>query len=179
MKTPSRDFLKESMEIIDSVTEKQKLKWEQGVLNDKTDKSPRKSQIAWINDRKLSNLLSEMANAINTRSGWNLKLETVEPVQYGMYRSDDYYNWHVDQHNQPNRGSVRKISMSLFLSDNYEGGEFDLDIYKHETDPRYESFKLPIGSAIFFQSDVWHRVRPVTSGVRKSIVAWFSGPAYV
>ncbi len=173
------EFSKESMKIVDSVTEKQRLKWEQGVLNDKTDKSPRKSQIAWINDRKLSNLLAEMANAINTRSGWNLKLETVEPVQYGMYRSDDYYNWHVDQHKQPNRGSVRKISMSLFLSNDYEGGEFDLDIYKPETDPRYESFKLPIGSAIFFQSDVWHRVRPVKSGVRKSIVAWFSGPAYV
>ena len=73
---------------------------------------------------------------------------------------------------------VRKISMSLFLNEDYEGGDFDLEIYKPEVDPRYKSFKLPKGSAIFFQGDKWHRVRPVTSGVRKSIVAWFYGPPY-
>ena len=173
------EFSKESMEIIDSATEKQKLKWEQGVLHKNDDKLARKSQIAWITNRKLSNMLSDMATVINRRCDWNLRLETIEPVQYGMYRSDDYYDWHVDQHKQPNKGSVRKVSMSLFLSEDYEGGEFDLDLYKPGIDPRYESFKLPIGSAIFFQSDVWHRVRPVKSGVRTSIVAWFSGPAYV
>ena len=76
---------------------------------------------------------------------------------------------------------IRKISMSLFYSDlsEYGGGELDLEIYKPGTEPRYESFRLEKGSAIFFQSDQWHRVRPVTSGVRKSIVAWFVGPPYV
>ena len=59
------EFSKESMEIIDSVTEKQKLKWEQGVLNNKTDRLPRKSRIAWISDRKLSDMLSDMATVIN------------------------------------------------------------------------------------------------------------------
>ena len=34
------------------------------------------------------------------------------------------------------------------------------------------------GFAIFFQSDRWHRVRPVSSGVRKSLVAWYSGPTF-
>ena len=68
--------------------------------------------------------------------------------------------------------------MSLFLNEDYEGGDFDLELYKPGTDPRFESFKLPKGSAIFFQADQWHRVRPVTSGVRKSIVAWFYGPPY-
>jgi PKHD-type hydroxylase len=81
---------------------------------------------------------------------------------------------------KPEMGMVRKISMTLFMNDpsEYEGGEFDLEIYKPETDCRYETFKLKRGSAIFFQSDVWHRVRPVKSGVRKSIVAWFYGPPY-
>jgi len=73
---------------------------------------------------------------------------------------------------------VRKISMTMFLNDQYEGGEFDLEIYKPETDPRYATFKLKSGSAIFFQSDQWHRVRPIISGTRESLVAWFYGPPY-
>ncbi len=69
--------------------------------------------------------------------------------------------------------------MSLFLNDDYEGGEFDLELYKPETDPRYKTFKLSPWSAVFFQGDYWHRVRPVTSGLRKSLVAWFYGPPYI
>ena len=68
--------------------------------------------------------------------------------------------------------------MPLFLNEDYEGGEFDLEIYKPETDPRYKTFKSKAGSAIFFQSDQWHRVRPIISGTRESLVAWFYGPPY-
>ena len=78
-------------------------------------------------------------------------------------------------------GSIRKISMTLFMNnpDEYEGGEFDLELFEPEKQPRYETFKLKKGSAIFFQSDSWHRVRPVSSGVRKSLVAWYSGPTFI
>jgi PKHD-type hydroxylase len=61
----------------------------------------------------------------------------------------------------------------------YEGGELDLEFGKPNDKPRYTSFKLPKGGLVFFQSDVWHRVCPITSGVRKSLVAWFSGPPYI
>ena len=44
--------------------------------------------------------------------------------------------------------------------------------------PRYHSFKLPKRSIVLFQSDLWHRVRPITSGVRKTLVVWFIGPPY-
>jgi len=32
------------------------------------------------------------------------------------------------------------------------------------------------GQAVFFASFILHRVAPVTSGVRKSLVMWFGGP---
>ena len=34
---------------------------------------------------------------------------------------------------------------------------------------------LPKGSIIVFPSDVWHRVKPVTKGVRYSLVVWHLG----
>ena len=34
---------------------------------------------------------------------------------------------------------------------------------------------LPKGSVIVFPSFVWHRVKPVTKGVRYSLVAWSIG----
>ena len=92
------------------------------------------------------------------------------------------YDWHVDQGSKMllKGGSIRKISMTLFMNnpDEYEGGEFDLELFPPQKQPRYETFKLKKGSAIFFQSDVWHRVRPVSSGLRKSLVAWYSGPTF-
>ena len=75
-------------------------------------------------------------------------------------------------------GCIRKVSMSLLMNDEFEGGELDIEIYKPGTEPRYDTIKLPKGSAVFFQSDRWHRVRPVTKGIRKSLVAWFYGPPY-
>ena len=32
------------------------------------------------------------------------------------------------------------------------------------------------GTAIVFPSFIWHRVTPVTKGIRYSVVAWFLGP---
>ena len=119
-----------------------------------------------------------MAQIMNVAAGWRLNVVGVEPVQFGVYTTDQYYDWHVDQHGGQNSGAVRKVSMSLLLNDDYSGGELDLEIYKPGTDPRYKTFKPKKGSALFFQGDQWHRVRPVTHGLRKSIVAWFYGPPY-
>ena len=155
------------------------LQWEDSIVVDKhQDRNPRSSEVAWINNDYLDNLLLRYVQHINVECKWNLKITGVEPVQFGSYPKGGFYNWHVDQHSMPEK-VVRKISMSLFLNEDYEGGEFDLELYRPGTDPRYETFKLPTGSAIFFQGDQWHRVRPVTSGLRKSLVAWFYGPPYV
>ena len=141
----------------------------------------RNSQVTWLKDQKPSEMLMKMVQVINESAGWNFNITGVEPVQFGVYPKGGLYDWHVDQHPRPIRGVVRKISMTLFMSEpeEYEGGEFDLEIYKPGTNPRYETFKGRKGSAIFFPSGKWHRVRPVTSDdVRKSIVAWFYGPPY-
>ena len=162
------------------------LEWKQSELENKKDTTVRISEQAWINNWELNQQLIRIVKSVNRDAGWFLNIHDVEPVQFGVYPEGGKYDWHLDQHpkfmsDRNGNPVIRKISMSLFYSDlsEYGGGELDLEIYKPGTEPRYESFRLEKGSAIFFQSDQWHRVRPVTSGVRKSIVAWFVGPPYV
>ena len=166
------------MQVVNTALSGNSFKWHDGQLHDQKNQAKRKSKIAWVKDEQLYIMLLKMVRHVNRDAGWNFNITGVEPIQYGLYEPGGTYNWHVDQHPRPVRGNVRKISMSLFLNDDYEGGEFDLEIYSPGVEPRYMSFKTTPGTAIFFQGDQWHRVRPVTSGLRKSLVAWFYGPPY-
>ena len=139
----------------------------------------RKSKNCWLEDKYLAqSLFDEVSNFNSGPSQWKLNIIYTQAIQYGIYSEGDYFNWHVDQY--PKRGITRKISASIFLNDpdEYEGGELDLEVESPSDSPRYHSFKLPKRSIVLFQSDLWHRVRPITSGVRKTLVVWFIGPPY-
>ena len=170
-------FNRQAMDIVRAATSSLNLEWKKGTLHN-SSKDTRSSEIAWLGDRELLSMLLRMQKKINKDAKWNLNITGIEPVQFGIYGKGDFYDWHVDQHPTPVRGVVRKISMSLFLNDDFGGGDFDLEIYSPRDSPRYKTFKSRPGTALFFQSDQWHRVRPVTSGLRKSLVAWFYGPPY-
>ena len=146
------------------------------------DPNLRISKQAWIREESFCKYFFDIGQKVNALCKWNFDIKGIEPIQYGIYSDGGKYDWHVDQGSKIllKNGSVRKISMTLFMNnpDEYEGGEFDLEIFHPDKKPRYETFKLKKGSAIFFQSDVWHRVRPISSGVRKSLVAWYSGPTF-
>ena len=173
-------------------------KFEDGVAFSQRD--IRKSRIAWIDDQGLDIVLLRLGREISRNSGWNLHLRRCDPVQYTEYDAGGKYDWHSDQappmpDHRDGIMKVRKISMTLFLNDpsDYEGGEFDVEIWgpkgsigndsrfkdKGNEEERYVTFKQSKGNAIFFQSDQFHRVRPVISGLRKSLVVWFIGPPYV
>ena len=153
------------------------------VYNDGSEKflkTSRDSRVGWIHDEDVLNLFFDMAEQANQDCKWNLNIDFLEAMQYTVYDRDGFYDWHVDQHEEPNaENQVRKISCTCWVNDDYEGGEFDLEIYNPKTEPRYETFTSKPGNVIFFLSDTFHRVRPITSGVRKSLVGWFSGPPYV
>lgn len=98
-----------------------------------------------------------------------------EAFQYTVYEGAEggHYGWHVD------RGEAlyepRKISLSLQLSEprDYEGG--DLELEAGNGTQRAEKAR---GALIAFPSFVLHRVVPVTSGIRKSLVIWVAGPEF-
>ena len=84
------------------------------------------------------------------------------------------YNWHCDYGEAPVKGSVRKLSMSIHLTDpkEYEGGELNLINYSNYPVMVNNS----LGSTIVFDSKVPHKVWPVTWGTRIALVGWANGP---
>jgi PKHD-type hydroxylase len=82
-----------------------------------------------------------------------------------------HYDWHIDL--GPGRYSLRKLSMSVQLSDpeDYDGG--DLEFMASD-----EAGIRTRGSMIVFPSFLEHRVCPVTRGTRASMVSWIAGDPF-
>ncbi len=141
----------------------------------------RNSKIKWIKDEFTNNNIIQLIRSINKQSNWNYSISLLEDLQYTVYNEDDHYNWHTDG-NHFLQETVRKISFSIGLNDSkeYEGGELDIEIHgPNVKGKRFETIVLEKNQMICFKSNLWHRVRPVTKGVRKSLVGWVRGPNFI
>lgn len=140
----------------------------------------RSSKIKWIPHSDewnwLYNKFQDMIAEANDEL-WNFNIyDIVEEIQYTEYHASDmgHYDWHQDI--GPGDASLRKISLTVQLTDSnlYEGG--DLEIWQGGE----VRDKTPRGSGIviIFPSYMMHRVTPVTKGVRRSLVLWVGGEHY-
>ena len=96
-----------------------------------------------------------------------------ENFYYLTYREGDHFGWHLDAGEET--PAPRKLSLVLQLSDpsEYEGGEFDVLVaVDHVTAPKSK------GAITAFPAFKIHRVRPVTSGVRRVLTAFTTGPNF-
>jgi len=168
------------IERIQKEIEKLDLNYQTSLIQNDLKSTGRISKQAWIKNPNILRFFLDVEKEINHKCSWNLDITGIEPIQYTIYDKENKYDWHVDQSHKPSNGIVRKISMTLFFNnpEDYEGGEFDIEIHQPDAQTRYETFKLKKGSAIFFLSHYWHRVRPIISGSRKSLVAWYTGPLF-
>lgn len=99
-------------------------------------------------------------------------------LQYLLYEGKGTgYVWHSDSQSMPTENGVRKLSLVLGLSkiSEYDGGEFQI-ILNGNKDMR--TIKLDLGDCIIFPSTSIHRVRPLKSGKRETIVGWYAGPEF-
>ena len=168
------------------INDSSKLKWGDAVIHPDNTSLVRHCKTCFLDyNKELDNLFGILVEDFNrNHSGWNYDIECMESIQLTHYFEHDFYDWHVDTLPKPminNDVSYnRKISATVWLNDpeEYEGGEFDIEIKGPREDIRYDTLKLPKGSIVIFPSNRWHRVRPVTSGVRKSLVIWFQGPSF-
>lgn len=143
----------------------------------KVNKKTRDSEISWLvlsNESKwVFDKFSSLVGKVNY-DHFMLDIDGFDSFQYTKYKPKQHYNWHYDA----DLGYAtweRKISATVLLTDpeKYNGGEFEIVVNGNIEEPL--SFKPTKGSVIFFASWMPHRVAPVKSGVRKSLVAWVMG----
>ena len=153
------------------------------------DKKARISDVSWTTEQWVIDLVWPYMLHANERAGWNFDITAVESMQITKYKTGSFYGWHGDGpsdclsvYNNPDNkfmhGKVRKLSMTILLNGNYQGGEFQFAHYnKLENKVETPDFKNA-GSVIVFPSFMEHQVTPVTKGTRYSLVAWFVGPPF-
>lgn len=145
------------------------------------DAAIRITQVGWIAQKPelmpIWDKLSKVVAEVNRRFFQFDLTGFYEPMQLGIYSSDSngHYDWHTDA-TAKDRSSPRKLSIALMLSDasEFEGGEFQVRISSDEP----LTLETKRGRAWFFPSYVMHRVKPVTKGVRRSLVLWVGGPSF-
>ena len=148
---------------------------EQGRVNPEI----RTSDVGWINGNAESSwLYGRLWEAVSQANDhmFHYDVQYLEPLQFTIYKGEQegYYGPHYDW--GAGQSSMRKLSFTLQLSDSFEYTGGDLLLYSGEPEP------IPAprakGTITVFPSWMLHEVTPVTQGVRKSLVGWFSGPVH-
>jgi hypothetical protein len=90
--------------------------------------------------------------------------------QIAKYGEGNFHDWHVDDHQD--RTFFRKFVTIVQLSDpsSYEGGNLELN--------NQSNVDKQQGSCVSFLTTRRHRVTPITSGTRYSLVVWLLGPPW-
>jgi PKHD-type hydroxylase len=151
-----------------------------GNANTDEIKQIRSSSVKWIPKSKQWQWLYDKMMAMATEANdalWHFDLISAdEQIQFTEYydTADGHYDWHQDI--GPGNASLRKVSITIQLSDSdeYEGG--DLQFWQGAA----AVLDAPRGAgvAVIFPSYLMHRVTKVTKGTRRSFVLWVGGQHY-
>jgi PKHD-type hydroxylase len=134
----------------------------------------RLSEISWVDENPetywIYKRISEYAKIAN-EAMWNFDIWGYQDLlQYTKYYGNGgHYDWHADL--GPGI-SNRKLSCVLQLStpEEYDGGDLQMN-------PGGNIMSVPkgLGTLCFFPSFLLHRVTPLNSGTRKTLVTWLCG----
>lgn len=169
------------------------------LMGDSLNKEKRNSKNAWVpTNHWLGGFMWHYISRANRENFlYDLRCIDGESMQYTQYDVGQFYSWHNDagiagaykptsvgnrmeglaqDFVNENTELVRKLSFVLQLSDpdDYEGGNLQM------LDEAGNNYFAPRsrGTIILFDSRTMHRVLPVKSGLRKSIVGWTVGPRW-
>ena len=133
----------------------------------------RSTKISWISAKEILLPLKDKILETNKSKDWNFTVTGMFPFQYSVYNKNDHYDWHIDRRPVHQGEDEKKLSFSLILNENYEGGELEFKDSKENM-----SLNLNKGDMVIFPSFLEHRVKPVLNGTRISLVGWMVGPKY-
>jgi PKHD-type hydroxylase len=142
--------------------------------NQVPDKRLRNSNVCFLNDPWIKKWFDQLFYTANLNAGWNFQFDRYESFQFTEYKKTQHYGWHPDSSFAKPNELTRKLSGIILLSDpnDYVGGEIEFRTYKGDI---IKIGKKPKGTVIIFPSFVYHRVKPVKSGTRYSLVIWARG----
>jgi PKHD-type hydroxylase len=150
------------------------------VTNTRVDKAIRRGTVAWIEPTPETEWIYKKLTDIvyhANKEGFKQDLNHIDELQFATYdqSNEGFYRKHVDTAWENPERSIRKLSIVVQLTDpaEYEGGELKLHT-AHDPD----IMDKEQGKVIIFPSWTLHEVTPVTSGTRRSMVAWVCGPTW-
>jgi hypothetical protein len=112
---------------------------------------------------------------------WNFNIQEVENnikmIQYNG-ETEDFYTWHSDFN--AGQSSLRKLACIVQLTDpsEYEGGKTQFAIQDPHS-MEYYTIPQEKGTLIVFSPIFFHRVTPVTKGIRHCIQEFIIGDTFV
>jgi len=120
----------------------------------------------WVYDRLIEN--KDIGNYATCDGGlW--------PLLFKEYQVGDEIGMHFDD-----AFGVRRVAVSISLNDDYEGGVLQFPSWKLNMDTGKDNFKivdvkLKVGQMVQFPLILLHRLTPITVGVRKQLLTWYTG----
>ena len=155
-------------------------------------KKLRDSNVVFLDEHWLFKLIFHYVKTANEMAGWNFDIDYTENMQFTIYNKNQHYGWHCDSseipydcpHDIKKHGKIRKLSVTVSLTDpkEFKGGDFEFDFRTYNDIKKTKFIKpkeiKPKGSILVFPSHTWHRVLPVTTGTRYSLVAWVCGKPF-
>ena len=112
---------------------------------------------------KMSKLLNKYINV----KGFNLDYKHSE-FEFTEYNEGGYFDWHKDTYGEEITNYDRYCSLVIQLNDEYDAGDLQIKNIEDKT----LTVEKGVGNLILFLSNIEHRVIPVKSGVRYTLVNW-------
>lgn len=133
--------------------------------NTKVKSVPQLQYYQWLYSR-----VTEQVRYVNQQC-FHFHIRRLTDFQILEYENTGFYGTHIDV--GTGETSKRKISLIVFLTppEEYDGGELILK-------PWFTPIVQNQGSAVLFPSYIPHEIRPVTRGVRHTMVTWILGPYF-
>ena len=169
------------------------------LMGDALNKDKRNSKNSWIPSHHwLGGFMWHYVQRANRENFlYDLKCIDGENMQYTQYGPGEFYGWHTDagisnQYKPQTVGNRAENLANDFVSDNIESVSTLSFVVQLSTPHDYEGGNLQLldeadnsyiaprkrGTVILFDSRTRHRVLPVKSGLRKSVVGWVVGPRW-
>jgi len=120
--------------------------------------------------KKFPFLLEKMSSLLNQHifvKGFDLDYEESQ-FQFTEYHPGGHFDWHKDVSGKKITDYDRYCSLVIQLNDDYADGDLQIKDTKNET----LTIEKGTGNLALFLSNITHRVIPVKSGIRYSLVNW-------